>query len=215
MQKLWSALLLVAALVVGVLTYQKLSTPTSFSHVLIYPQPRNLASFTLTDHLNQPVTLQQLQGHWTLAFVGYTFCPDICPMTLATLAGAYPQLQTALPDGEKLQLWFVSVDPQRDTISQLANYVGYFEQPALVGMTANHDQLFPFVRDLGLMYAMSSTTDEDYRVDHSASLVLFNPKGQLVAMFKPENPTGQQTVPLVSKTQLLRDFPAVIAQVHR
>jgi len=215
MQKLWSLLLLVGALVIGALTYQKLSTPASFSHVLIYPQPRNLATFDLTNHLDQPVTAQQLQGHWTLAFVGYTFCPDICPMTLATLAGSYPQLQAALPDNEKLQLWFISVDPQRDTVNQLANYVGYFEQPAIVGMTANHDKLFPFVRDIGLMYAMSSTTEEDYRVDHSASLVLFNPKGQLVAMFKPEDPADLQTVPLVSKAQLLRDFPSVIATLNR
>lgn len=215
MQKIWGLLLLVAAIVAGAYSYQLLTKPTEFSNVLVYPQARKLAGFELTNHQGQPLTNQQLQGHWTLAFVGYTFCPDICPMTLATLSGAYPQLQSALPDGETLQIWFVSVDPKRDTTAQLANYVGYFEQPAIIGMTANHDRLFPFVRDLGLMYAISSSTDEDYRVDHSASIVLLNPAGQLVAMFKPAPSMDPNTMPLVSKTQLLADFSAVVAAVRR
>jgi protein SCO1/2 len=129
------------------------------------------------------------------------------------LSGSHAGLSKALPSGQSLQLWFVSVDPKRDTVQQLGNYVAYFEQPALVGVTANHDQLFPFVRALGLMYAISSTTDEDYRVDHSASIVLINPQGQLVAMFKPEQTEAQNSVPVVTKAQLLRDFPTVLQRV--
>jgi protein SCO1/2 len=155
-----------------------------------------------------------LNGHWTLAFVGYTFCPDICPMTMAMLSGSYAEMVKMLPPEQRLQLWFVSVDPKRDTVAQLGNYVGYFEQPAITGMTANHDQLFPFVRELGLMYAISTTTEEDYRVDHSASIVLINPKGQLVAMFKPEMTMEPNSVPVVTKAQLLRDFPAVLQAVE-
>jgi len=214
MQKIWSLLLLVAAIVAGVYSYQLLTKPTEFTNVLVYPQARKLAAFELTNHQGQKVDNAQLQGHWTLAFVGYTFCPDICPLTLATLSGVYPQLQSTLPATEPLKLWFVSVDPKRDTTEQLANYVGYFEQPAIVGLTASHDRLFPFVRDLGLMYAISSSTDDDYRVDHSASIVLLDPKGQLVAMFKPEASTDPNTMPLVSKTQLLRDFAAVVSAVR-
>lgn len=213
MQKIWAALLLVTALVAGVLVYRQLQVPAEFSNVLIYPAPRDLKDFQLTSHKGEPMSRAQLNGHWTLAFVGYTFCPDICPMTMAMLSGSYPELTKALPAGQSLQLWFVSVDPKRDTVAQLGNYVGYFEQPAIVGLTANHDQLFPFVRELGLMYAISTTTDEDYRVDHSASIVLINPKGQLVAMFKPEMTMEQNSVPVVTKAQLLRDFPAVLQSV--
>lgn len=213
MQKIWAALLLVTALVAGMLVYRQVQAPAEFSNVLIYPAPRELRTFQLTSHAGQPVGKEQLAGHWTLAFVGYTFCPDICPMTMAMLSGSYQALSQALPEGQSLQLWFVSVDPKRDTVAQLGNYVGYFEQPAIVGMTANHDQLFPFVRELGLMYAISTTTDEDYRVDHSASIVLLNPKGQVVAMFKPEMTAEQNSVPVVSKSQLLRDFPAVLQTV--
>ncbi len=214
MQKIWAVLLLIAALAAGGLVYRQLDQPAEFSHVLIYPTPRDLKPFSLSGHNAQPVGREQLNGHWTLAFVGYTFCPDICPMTMAMLAGSYTELSKALPAGQKLQLWFVSVDPKRDTVTQLGNYVGYFEQPAILGVTANHDQLFPFVRELGLMYAISSTTDDDYRVDHSASVVLINPHGQLVAMFKPELGAEQNTVPVVTKAQLLRDFPAVVQQVR-
>lgn len=213
MQKVWAILLLVAALAAGVLVYRQLQAPAEFSNVLVYPTPREMKSFQLTSHTGQPVSREQLNGHWTLAFVGYTFCPDICPMTMAMLSGSYAGLSEALPAGQKLQLWFVSVDPKRDTVAQLSNYVGYFEQPAIVGLTANHDQLFPFVRELGLMYAISTTTDEDYRVDHSASIVLLNPKGQLVAMFKPEMSLEQNAVPVVTKAQLLRDFPEVLKAV--
>lgn len=215
MQKVWAVLLLVAALVAGVLVYRQLQTPAEFSNVLIYPAPREMKSFQLTSHTGQSISREQLNGHWTLAFVGYTYCPDICPMTMAMLSGSYAALSQALPAGDQLQLWFVSVDPKRDTVAQLGNYVGYFEQPAIVGLTANHDQLFPFVRELGLMYAISTTTDEDYRVDHSASVVLLNPQGQLVAMFKPEVSMQQNSVPVVSKAQLLRDFPEVLKAVAR
>ena len=213
MQKIWATLLLVAAVVAGVLVYREVEQPGELANVLVYPTPRELANFKMTSHSGQALSVEQLKGHWTLAFVGYTFCPDICPMTMATLSGSHAELSKALPSGQSLQLWFVSVDPKRDTVQQLGNYVAYFEQPALVGVTANHDQLFPFVRALGLMYAISSTTDEDYRVDHSASIVLINPQGQLVAMFKPEQTEAQNSVPVVTKAQLLRDFPTVLQRV--
>ncbi|WP_333606978.1 SCO family protein [Arsukibacterium sp.] len=180
-------------------------------HALVFPQPRNLADFSLLDQHAEPVSRENLYGKWTLAFVGYTYCPDICPLTLAKLAGVQPEL-AAMVD-KPLQIWFVSVDPQRDTPAQLKQYVDYFQQPALLGVTAGHDQLFPFVRQLGLMYAMSSTTAPDYLVDHSASVVLINPQGQLVAMFKPEMAVGK--IPLIESEQLIADFPLVLKQLQR
>ncbi|MBU2427358.1 MAG: SCO family protein, partial [Gammaproteobacteria bacterium] len=172
--KLVGAVAVITALAAGLFSFQYVQQSQQPENALVYPKARNLMEFTLTSHKGQPMTRQQLQGKWTLAFVGYTFCPDICPMTMATLSGAYPQLQAMLPDNQPLAIWFISADPQRDTVSALANYVGYFDQPAITGLTAGHDKLFPFVRDLGLMYAISSTTEPDYLVDHSASIVLIN-----------------------------------------
>jgi protein SCO1/2 len=210
--KLVGAVAVITALAAGLFSFQYVQQNQLPEHALVYPKARDLTEFTLTSHQGQPLTRQQLQGQWTLAFVGYTFCPDICPMTMATLTGAYGELQAMLPEGQKLGIWFISADPQRDTVSALANYVGYFEQPAITGLTAGHDKLFPFVRDLGLMYAISSTTEPDYLVDHSASIVLINPQGQLAAVFKPELKVGE--VPLVTKAILLADFPKVLAQLN-
>jgi protein SCO1/2 len=210
-QKILAILMLLVGIAAGVAAFQFFQQKQAPVAALVYPQPRDLHEFRLTDQDGQTIERQQLRGQWTLAFVGYTFCPDICPLTMAMMAGAYPALAQMLPTGEKLAVWFISADPQRDTASQLKQYVGYFEQPAIKAVTAKHDQLFPFVRDLGLMYAISTSTEPDYKVDHSASIVLLNPAGQLVAAFKPEMAAGQ--VPVVQKAALLRDFPLVLAQL--
>jgi protein SCO1/2 len=84
-------------------------------------------------------------------------------------------------------------------------------QPAVLGLTAGHDQLFPFVRQLGLMYALNTNAEGNYLVDHSASVVLINPQGQIAAMFKPDIAVGQ--VPVIDTEQLLADFPLVLVQL--
>ncbi|WP_272941633.1 SCO family protein [Rheinheimera sp. A13L] len=134
-------------------------------------------------------------------------CPDICPMTMAKLAGMYQDLVKLTP--EPLEIWFVSVDPKRDTPEQLAQYISYFNQAPMKARTAKHKDLFPFIRQLGLMYAINEGTEDRYTVDHSASLALPNPQGAVVAMFKPEMKPG--AVPLINNQQFLADYPLVIA----
>ncbi|MDP2714220.1 SCO family protein [Rheinheimera sp.] len=202
-------LLAAAALIAGVLLFRVTQYNAEPKLALVYPQARVLADFNLTDQFGEAVNRERLYGQWTLAFVGYTYCPDICPLTLAKLAGVQPEL-AAMVD-QPLKVWFISVDPKRDNTEQLHNYVSYFEQENVLGMTAGHEQLFPFVRQLGLMYALSSTTAEDYLVDHSASVVLINPQGQLVAMFKPPMQPGE--LPVIDTEQLLADFPLVLQKL--
>jgi protein SCO1/2 len=202
-------LLAIAAVVAGGLSYKLWQQPAEPKSALVYPQARNLQEFQLVDQHGQPTGREQLYQQWTLAFVGYTYCPDICPLTLAKLAGVQPDLAAMVK--EPLKVWFISVDPQRDSVEQLNNYVNYFQQPAVLGLTAGHDQLFPFVRQLGLMYALNSNAEGNYLVDHSASVVLINPQGQLVAIFKPEMAIGQ--VPVIDTEQLLADFPLVLAKL--
>lgn len=208
--KLGFPLLLIAALIAGVASYLFWQQQAEPKQALVYPQARNLVEFSLVDQNGNTVGREDLYQQWTLAFVGYTYCPDICPLTLAKLAGAQEELAAMLK--EPLKIWFISVDPQRDTPAQINDYVNYFQQPALLGVTAGHDQLFPFVRQLGLMYAMSSVAEGNYLVDHSASVVLINPQGQLVAMFKPEMVVGQP--PVINTEQLLADFPLVLARLR-
>jgi protein SCO1/2 len=199
-------LLAAAALIAGVLLFRVTQYNAEPKLALVYPQARVLADFNLTDQYGDAVNRERLYGQWTLAFVGYTYCPDICPLTLAKLAGVQPELAAMVE--QPLKVWFISVDPKRDSTEQLNNYVSYFDQENVLGMTAGHEQLFPFVRQLGLMYALSSTTAEDYLVDHSASVVLINPQGQLVAMFKPPMQPGE--LPVIDTEQLLADFPLVL-----
>lgn len=203
-------LLGLAALITGVTLYLLLQQQGEPKQALVYPKARNLAEFELLDQYGNTVKREQLFKQWTLAFVGYTYCPDICPLTLAKLAGVQPELAAMVK--EPLKIWFISVDPQRDTPEQINQYVNYFQQPALLGVTAGHDQLFPFVRQLGLMYALSSNAEGNYLVDHSASVVLINPQGQLVAMFKPEMVVGQP--PVINTEQLLADFPLVMSRLQ-
>lgn len=208
--KLAFPLLLVVALIAGVAAYLFWQQQAEPKQALVYPEARNLAEFSLIDQHGNSMGRDDLYQQWTLAFVGYTYCPDICPLTLAKLAGAQPELAAMVK--EPLKVWFISVDPQRDTPQQINDYVNYFQQPALLGVTAGHDQLFPFVRQLGLMYAMSSNAEGNYLVDHSASVVLINPQGQLVAMFKPDMVVGQP--PVINTEQLLADFPLVLARLR-
>lgn len=208
-RKLTYLLLAVAAVLAGSVSYLLWQKPAEPAMALVYPQARNLMEFKLTDQHGQPVGREQLYQQWTLAFVGYTYCPDICPLTLAKLAGVQPELAAMVR--EPLKIWFISVDPQRDTPEQINNYVNYFQQPAVLGLTAGHEQLFPFVRQLGLMYALNTNAEGNYLVDHSASVVLINPQGQIAAMFKPDIAVGQ--VPVIDTEQLLADFPLVLAQL--
>ncbi|WP_229744798.1 SCO family protein [Neiella marina] len=214
-------LMLAAALlaaVVGFWAYQQ-SQPTESAVIakgygyqsdtlVVYQPQRQLEPFHLTDHLQQPFDNQRFIGSWSLVFLGYTFCPDICPMTLAMLNGIYPKLQQAskLP----VQVVFVSADPQRDNPEKLHAYLNYFN-PAFIAATGPHPDLFPLTRNLGLAYALYDGADNDnYLVDHSASIVLINPDGHIHGVFKPVAVPGE--IPTVKASQLLADFPRAIAQ---
>ena len=209
MQKFWLGLVAVLLVIALGFSYQLFQQQQQLQTAYRLPEPRIVKAFQLTDSEKKSVDVQQLYHQWTLVFVGYTSCPDICPMTMAMLSGAYPELQK-LAGQQPVQIWFVSVDPKRDTTAQLHSYMEYFANPAIRAMTASHDQLYPFVRDLDLMYAIANDSSEDYRVDHSASIALIDAKGRLVASFKPDKAAAGMP-PLVSREKLLADF-AVLMQ---
>jgi protein SCO1/2 len=169
-----------------------------------YPEGKPLSSFKLHDQFGNEVSNQNFQGHWTWLFLGYTSCPDICPMTLAKLAAARKQVQD-----DKVNIWFVSVDPHRDSNEKRAAYAAYFGE-GILAVTGMHEVLFPFVRSLGLVYSIGDTTQTSYSVDHSASIALVSPNGELAAIFKPNFELGK--VPLIDQATLVKDFNAISAQ---
>lgn len=197
--KNWIILLFVLLMVACEKSPPKLADTTVY-----YPEGKPLPNFVLRNQFGDEITNQHLEGRWTWLFLGYTSCPDICPMTLAKLAAARKQVQIA-----DVNIWFVSVDPNRDTDEKRAAYAAYFGE-GISAITAAHDALFPFVRSLGLIYSIGDTTQASYSIDHSASIALISPDSKLVAIFKPNFAVGK--VPLVDQANLVEDFNAISAQ---
>jgi protein SCO1/2 len=212
MSRLQAGLLALIALVIGVVVAINIAPPSGTSktqHVSLYPQVRALPDFQLVDHNNQTFTSENLIGHWSLVFVGYTYCPDICPTTLAELKGVYPDLQK-IPSDFPIQVVLLSVDPKRDTPERLNEYIHFFD-PDFIAVSGEHPQLFPLVRAMGMMYSMSESTDNpNYLVDHSSSVVVVNPKAQVVGRFKPDFVVGK--LPISEGQKILADMPAIISQ---
>jgi protein SCO1/2 len=203
MQKLLISVVALIALVAGVVIYNTLPKPQP--QALVYEPARALAPFTLESSLGSDVTNDNLKGQWTLLFTGYTFCPDICPTTMADLRQALPEL-TKQAD-EPVRVWMISVDPQRDTVKRVTDYASFFGEE-FVGVRAEHKQLYPFVNGLGLMYSIPDEGATDYLVNHSAAIVLVNPDGERQAIFKAEHVMGE--VPTVNMKTMVTDF-AIIA----
>lgn len=172
----------------------------------LFEQPRVLAQFQLEDQQGEVFSNEQLIGKWSLFFIGYTSCPDVCPTTLSKLAALYPKLQQASDNG--FQVVFVSADPARDSQEKRLDYINFFNAD-FKAVTAEHDKLYPFSRDLGFIYAMVDEGD-DYQVDHSASYILVSPKGEKFAVFKPKPVLGQ--IGQIDNTELLADLKKIFAR---
>jgi protein SCO1/2 len=160
---------------------------------VLYPAPRVLAEFRLTRSDDTPLTLADWKGHWTVAFFGYTNCPDVCPTTLAAFRQIWNRLDPATL--QRLRFDFISVDPVRDTPPQLARYVGYFSKD-FVAATGSDDELTRLTRSLGLVYSRNAGDNGNYTVDHSASAVIIDPQGRQIGLFRPPFDTAKMAADL-------------------
>ncbi len=202
--KIIIALGLILLAIGGGVAYQKMQTePMVLATSYVFEQQRALAPFTLADQYGNAFDNQSLQGKWSLFFIGYTACPDVCPTTLNKLAAAYPQLQKI---AKNIQVVFVSADPKRDTQAKRLDYINFFNQD-FIAVTAQHADLFPFSRDLGFVYAMVGD-GSDYQVDHSASYVLVSPRVEKIAVFKPKPQPGQ--LAQILNAELIADFEQIV-----
>lgn len=162
------------------------------------PQPRPVASFTLTDEMGQPFTPEALRGHPTLVFFGFTHCPDVCPTTLAKLAQI--SKAAAIPG---MRVLLVSVDPQRDTPEVLKQYVHAFD-PGFKGATGTQAEIDRFAREFGVAVARVDLAGGDYTVDHSAVVFLLDDQANRVALFTPPFEIGPVIADLRSVAGRLR-----------
>lgn len=139
--------------------------------------PREAGQIQLVDETGAGFGRQELEGHWSFLFFGYTNCPDVCPITLAVLKQVVDKLQD-----EMVRVIFVSVDPERDTPDVVQNYVRYFD-PGFRGLTGAREHLEPFLKRWGVAHSSQPDKgDGNYLVDHSAAIYLTDPKGRLVAV---------------------------------
>ena len=204
MNKFFLGLIAIAAMVIGVVSFKTITKLPPPEHALYYQESRVIKPFELMDHHGKIFTKEQLNDKWSLVFFGYTSCPDICPTTLQNLNFIYDDLKEI---AQNSQVLLVSVDPQHDSQEKLAQYIAYFNSE-FIALRAGHEVLFPFARNMGLMYAISGEED-NYSVDHSASLVLINPVGKIAAIFKPEQAVGK--VPSIDSDKLLSDYQKIVA----
>ena len=175
----------VAALIAGYwFGQQNTSTDTGAAQSeiqgFILKTPRKIGVPELTRDDGKPFTKQDLSGHWSLLFYGYTNCPDICPTTLSTIAAAKIQA-TDFP-----QVIFVSVDPKRDNAELVGEYVRYFDKD-FIGVTGEEKMLQAMATQMSVaaMAMPPEKPGDAYLVDHSANLMLLDPDGNLVAMLRP------------------------------
>jgi protein SCO1/2 len=133
------------------------------------------------------ISTESFRGKVLLLYFGYTQCPDVCPTSLSLVAQSLNELDSR--ELEKIGGIFVSVDPRRDTLDVLANYVSYFH-PNLVGVTGSADKIADAARLYGVQYSFTETADSamGYVVNHSANVYLIDQKGELRYAFPHETP---------------------------
>ncbi len=154
--------------------------------VVYFETPRSFKFLPLVKQDNTPYTEDSLKGHWTLLYFGFTFCPDICPASLSQLNHLILELQNINAGAaEQIDVVMVSVDPGRDTPEKLALYVPYFNKK-FYGVTGDPKVLAGLARQLNVAYELvGDTTTDDYMVEHSAQVILVNPRGDYQGFLRP------------------------------
>ena len=153
----------------------------------VLPDARPLVGFNLSDHDGGPFSPEQLKGHWSFLFFGFTNCPDVCPMALKVMQSVWKALPTKQGETGHPKLYFVSVDPDRDKLATLKQYVQYF-QPEFNGVTGKLDELDKLTNQIGILYGYDEKegdNDLEYIVNHSAQIILVDPRGRMRAVISP------------------------------
>ena len=132
-------------------------------------------ALNLTDHDGRPRTLADFRGKVVTVFFGFTHCPDVCPVTLAEMAQVVRELG---PDGNRVQVLFVTVDPERDTQQVLKQYVPSFN-PAFLGLYGDADATARVAKEFKIYYRKQPPKDGHYSVDHSAGTYILDTEGRL------------------------------------
>ena len=147
---------------------------------------RDLGSFNLIDTNEKEFLPQDFKGKWNVLFFGFTFCPDICPITMRMLSRIEKEIDSQELD--KIRIFLVTVDPDRDSPDQLKVYLENFSEN-FIGLTGGLDQIYNFATRVNAPFSpISNSKDPHYTVDHTGSIILINPEGNYAGFFRaPHN----------------------------
>lgn len=135
---------------------------------------------TLTSHLGEPFSFSELRGDMKLVNFGYTNCPDICPTTLARLRQVYERIGESR---EHLDVLFITVDPKRDSVKRLGEFVPYFHED-FIGLTGSDKAIMEVANDFNVHYFKEDVKSEDeYLMSHSPAVFLVNREGKIVLKY--------------------------------
>ena len=155
---------------------------------MLIQSPDQAADFTLMSSTGEPLSLSDFSGKQVMLYFGYTFCPDVCPTTLNDLSNMMDELGPK--KAENVQVIMVSVDPERDTVEQLATYLPYFN-PSFIGMTGSLEEIQDIASQYGIFFErQEGDTQAGYLVDHTAVVTLVDDTGH-VRMIFPYGTSGE------------------------
>jgi protein SCO1/2 len=167
----WTLVAVVAVAIIAVIAFQSTQVAPSIATATIG------GPFQLSNQRGEIVTEATLRGSPSAIFFGYTFCPDVCPTTLLEMSGWLKELGT---DGDKLKVYFVTVDPERDTADQIASYLEAFD-PRIIGLTGPRDEVEQMLKAYRIFRRKVPIDGGEYIMDHSASVYLFDSNGILTS----------------------------------
>lgn len=177
---LFPVLAVAALLVAGALGFRALLPPAQSEDQTAQGEVPIGGPFSLVDQTGQRVTNEDFKGRFMLVYFGYTFCPDVCPLGLQTIAQALDALP---PDQqERIVPLFVTVDPARDTVEVMREYVTSFH-PRLVGLTGSEDEIKSTLSAYRVYAQKADPEEGSYLVDHSTFTYLMSPEGRYVTHF--------------------------------
>ena len=158
--------------------------------------PRQLSGFNLIDDQGNDFSSEGFKDKWNILFFGFTFCPDICPITMKQLQEVKSQLEGKT--SKELRVFLVSVDPDRDTPENLRIYLDNFNKE-FIGLTGGIDQIYKFSTQVNApFFPVVNSQEDNYTVDHSGSLVLINPEAKYSGFFRAPHSTDKLSKALAS-----------------
>lgn len=147
---------------------------------MLLDAPQAVKNFTLTNTEGERVELAALRGKYVLLFFGYSYCPDVCPTTLADLSRAVKVLGK---DAEQVQVLMITVDPERDTPERLGHYLSAFD-PSFMGLTGTPEEISAVATGFGIFHEKhEGSAATGYLVDHTATVSVIDPDGYLRMLF--------------------------------